>query len=93
MICARKGCAGKFEAKTHNQKYCSDDCCKIATNEKIKEKYYHKKARAAGIKFTCSAKECNQVLSRFTSDSICEGCKIKQIYDERKTILDMLDDN
>ena len=64
MICFNTKCAKEFNAKTHNQKYCSDECCKIATNIKIKEKYLYKKARAAGVKFTCSNKKCNQVLSK-----------------------------
>ena len=47
MICSNKECAKEFDAKTHNQKYCSDECCRIATNIKIKQKYYDKKARLA----------------------------------------------
>ena len=39
MICSNKECAKEFAPKTHNQKYCSDECCKIATNLKVKEKY------------------------------------------------------
>jgi hypothetical protein len=92
MICAYDKCEGvkEFEPKTHNQKYCSDECCKIATNIKIKEKYYYKKARAAGVKFTCATRGCNQILSRFTTGEVCEGCKSKEKEKERKDILDML---
>lgn len=92
MICAYEGCEGvnEFEPKTHNQKYCCDECCKIATNLKIKEKYYYKKARASGVEFKCSTKGCNQVLSRFTTDTVCEVCKSKERSKDRKVILDML---
>jgi hypothetical protein len=90
MICAYAECDNKFEPKTHNQKYCSDECCKIATNLKIKEKYYYKKARSAGVKFRCSTKNCNQILSKFTTDLICENCKAKQKAKDRKEILDIL---
>ena len=92
MICAYSDCKGinEFEPKTHNQKYCSDECCKIATNIKIKEKYYYKKARASGTKFECSTSDCNQILSRFTTDMVCEICKSRQRSSERKEILDML---
>jgi hypothetical protein len=38
MICANKECAKDFEPKTHNQKYCTDECCRIATNRRIMEK-------------------------------------------------------
>ena len=90
MICAYPECDNEFEPKTHNQKYCSDDCCKIATNLKIKEKYYYKKARASGVKFKCATRGCQQVLNRFTTDKICEVCKAKEKTKDRKEILDML---
>jgi hypothetical protein len=43
MICSNKECSKDFDAKTHNQKYCSDECCRVATNKRIMEKYYEKK--------------------------------------------------
>mgnify|MGYP003332424057 CR=1 FL=1 len=52
MICAYEECSNKFEPKTHNQKYFSEECCKIATNLKVKEKYFYKKARIADRKST-----------------------------------------
>ena len=42
MICHNKECSKDFEAKTHNQKYCTDECCRVATNRRIMEKYYEK---------------------------------------------------
>lgn len=90
MICDYLECDNEFEPKTHNQKYCSDECCKIATNLKIKEKYYYKKARASGVKFECATKGCNQILSRFTTDLVCEVCKAKERSKDRQDILDML---
>lgn len=90
MICAYEECDNEFEPRTHNQKYCSDECCKIATNLKIKEKYYYKKARLAGVAFKCSNKGCNQVLNRYTSDTVCESCKAKKKAQDRNDILDML---
>ena len=90
MICAHQTCNNEFEPKTHNQKYCSGECCKIATGLKIKEKYYYKKARASGVKFKCSMRGCKQILSRFTTDTVCENCKAKERTKERQDILDML---
>jgi hypothetical protein len=90
MICSNNGCINEFEPKTHNQKYCSDECCKVATNIKIKEKYYYKKARLSGKKFTCKTRGCNQVLNRFTTDEVCEVCKAKDREKERQGLLDML---
>lgn len=90
MICSNESCNNEFTAKTHNQKYCSDECCKIATNIKIKEKYIYKKARLSGQKFICKNIGCNQVLNRFTNNNICEVCKAKERNQERKKLLDML---
>ena len=44
MICANSECKKDFAPKTHNQKYHNDECCRIATNRRIMEKYYDKKA-------------------------------------------------
>ena len=35
MKCAYKECGKEFTPKTHNMKYCSDECCRIATNENV----------------------------------------------------------
>jgi hypothetical protein len=90
MICAYEDCNNEFEAKTHNQKYCSDECCKIATNVKIKEKYQTIKDRKAGIKFKCKNRGCNQILNRYSNGDECEVCKAKRVASERKNILEML---
>ena len=90
MICAFEECQNEFEPKTHNQKYCSDECCKIATNVKIKEKYQSTKARRAGVKFKCKNRGCNQILNRYSSNDECEGCKAKRVATDRNLILEML---
>jgi acetyl-CoA carboxylase beta subunit len=73
MICANKECAKEFEAKTHNQKYCSDECCRIATNRRIMEKYYEKKAIKNGAVRNC--KKCKAQLSRYNAVDICQQCE------------------
>ena len=90
MICIREGCENSFEAKTHNQKYCSDECCRIATNEKLKQAYYDKKARLAGKKRICKNKGCEVVPSRYESRNICNKCVGAEKQKEKKDILDML---
>lgn len=86
MICAYDECDNEFEAKTHNQKYCSDECCRIATNQKIKQKYYEKKARLAGKKRVCKTRGCKVLLSRYNPDDICSSCEAN----EKKKIRDSL---
>ena len=53
MICSSDECKKNFDAKTHNQKYCSEECCRIATNKRIMEKYYEKKVILGGITNNC----------------------------------------
>jgi hypothetical protein len=90
MKCAYEECNNEFEPKTHNQKYCSDECCRTATNLKLKEKYYEKKARRAGVVFKCKGKGCNQELSMYTDDYICNVCKSKKRSEERKLLIEMV---
>lgn len=74
MRCANEGCNNEFEKTTHNQKYCSDECCRDATNKKNKKKYYDEKERLSGKKRKCSSKGCNNLLSRYNSSTICNYC-------------------
>lgn len=92
MICAYDGCEGvkDFEPKTHNQKYCSDECCRIATNQKLKEAYYEKKARLAGKERICKSKSCNVVLSRYNPEKFCSDCLNKEKLLQKKRVLEMI---
>jgi hypothetical protein len=90
MICSNKGCTNKFEPKTHNMKYCSDECCREATNAKIKQKYYDKKARLAGAVRVCKTKDCEYKLSRYNSGDICESCISAEKKKEQQELLEML---
>ena len=90
MICSYDECNNEFDAKTHNQKYCSDECCRTATNLKLKEKYYEKKARRAGVVFKCKSKGCNQDLSMYDNDYICNVCKAKEKTKERNKLIEMV---
>lgn len=92
MICAYEECKKEFEPKTHNQKYCSDECCRIATNKKVKEDYYEKKARRSGVEFKCKNKGCNSILSRYSAEKVCNGCIAKEKERERQRLIQMLKD-
>ena len=85
-----KECGKDFEPKTHNQKYCSDECCRIATNQKLKEAYYEKKDRLSGVVFKCKGKGCNNELSRYSTDKTCATCQAKAKSKEKDALLDML---
>ena len=88
--CARDECDNTFTKTTHNQKYCSDACCRVATNSKIREKYYENKARLNGAKRVCKRRGCNSVLSRYNPGNICQECEAKDAQAQRNSILDMV---
>ena len=71
-------------------KYCSDECCRSATNEKLKEKYYEKKARLAGKKRICKSFGCNVLLSRYSDSDICFKCISFKKEKERKDLIEMV---
>ncbi len=87
MICANNGCTNEFTKTTHNQKYCSDECCRDATNRKIREKYYAEKERLAGKKRTCSSRGCKNILSRYNEEDICSECISKKEKSSRDNLL------
>ena len=90
MICLNSECKKDFEAKTHNQKYCCDECCRVATNKRIMEKYYEKKAIKNGSPRKC--KGCPGLLSRYNTDAYCSKCtKIKNTK-HRKSLMGIIDD-
>ena len=90
MICANKECAKDFEPKTHNQKYCTDECCRVATNRRIMEKYYEKKAIRNGAARPC--KKCKIQLSRYNKTEHCATCEKNIDLTTKGKVKRMLDD-
>lgn len=88
-ICARKDCGSEFVKGTHNQKFCSAECCRVETNRRIMEKYYDKRDQRLGKVRYCS--ECRTTkLSRYNNDKICAGCSTKQTVSANQSVIDML---
>lgn len=84
MKCSNSKCAKNFKPKTHNQKYCSDECCRVATNRRIMEKYYEKKAIRNGAPRVC--KKCKTKLSRYNQNEVCSTCEKKIAIDSKNAI-------
>jgi len=76
FICARPGCGVKAFKTTHNQKYCTNECCRIETNRKIMEKYHERAAIKKGKKRQC--KSCGTSLSRYNESDLCGACETKK---------------
>jgi hypothetical protein len=87
MICSNEGCEEEFSKTTHNQKYCSDECCREATNKKIREKYYAEKERLSGKKRICKTRGCKNILSRYNELDTCSECAAKENKNSRDNLL------
>ena len=90
MICANSECAKEFDSKTHNQKYCTDECCRVATNKRIMEKYYEKKAIKNGATRLC--KICKAKLSRYNDSTVCSACVNGKKDKTKKLIKEIIND-
>ncbi len=89
-VCAREGCENQWEkSKIHNQKYCSDECCRIATNKRIMDKYYERKEMLSGKVRYCV--KCNESkLSRYNMSNTCAACENKKETQANNLIIGML---
>lgn len=87
--CAREGCSEEFVKRTHNQKYHDDECCKLATNVRMMEKYYRRKAQQSGQTRYCSV--CfNTKLSRYNDSTVCSGCQMSREVSMNNSVASML---
>ena len=90
MKCLNLECTLEFEPKTHNQKYCSDECCRVATNKRIMEKYYEKKAIKNGAPRKC--KGCTAFLSRYNTEMYCSKCIKSKHTKNKNSLMDIIND-
>lgn len=86
--CENKGCDVEFVKKTHNQRYHDDECCRLATNAKVMEKYRAKRAQKLGLARYCE--ECSKRLSRYNPETVCNSCLLEREIEKRNSVLDML---
>ena len=89
-ICAYSECKIAFETAVHNQKYCCDDHCRLATNARIMEKYYERKARRGGKKRICESRGCTTVLSRYNASKYCAKCEGEKETNAKNELLAMV---
>lgn len=87
--CERRGCSEWFVKKTHNQRYHDNECCRLATNAKIMEKYYERRAQRLGHTRMCKACSVTK-LSRYNDDQVCSACKAAKRLETNNSVLAML---
>lgn len=87
--CQNAGCEVVFVKKTHNQRYHDDECCRLATNAKIMEKYYARRAQRLGITRFCD--RCGVTkLSRYNNATTCNSCLLQSQVSRTNSVAAML---
>lgn len=81
--CANEICGKEFESHRVNMKYCSNECCRKATNAKLIARYHSNKEKKI-VQRIC---KCGTKLSRYNDDTICHACRLKEEHDGRKALL------
>lgn len=87
--CARTGCEVDFQPSTHNQKYHNAECCRVATNARIMEKYYAQRDRQKGKTRFCRKCQITK-LSRYNDSDTCNSCKAKTRVTASAQVANML---
>jgi hypothetical protein len=68
-------CGNQFDTAVSYQIYCSVDCRELATKEKIAERYAVTRRKKRFGK-TRACKSCQQPLSVYNDDTLCQSCVI-----------------
>lgn len=87
--CAREGCENTFTPKTHNQRYCDSECCRLATNKRMTAKYHERQARKKGVTRICASCKTTK-LSRYNSTRICGACASRTAAERNGELAKML---
>lgn len=87
--CAYVDCGKIFEPATHNQRYHTSECCRLATNARIMQNYYEKKSRRQGRVRVCSSPDCHTLLSRYNEETVCSKCSSVDSSTERDNLKKM----
>ncbi len=88
ITCENKGCSVVFSKRTHNQRYHDDECCRLATNAKIAEKYHQRRAQKLGLARDCVV--CDNPLSRYNDTMVCNSCTRKREVSRNESVFSML---
>jgi hypothetical protein len=69
-------CSNNFVPNVNYQIYCSPECRKSSTKEKINERYRSKKRQSLIGKKRYCANKCGTILSIYNSKKVCGTCLI-----------------
>lgn len=88
FTCANIECGKTRERSTHNQRYCDSECCRVATNRRIKEKYHENKVRMGDRDRRCD--RCGTKMSMYNMDYTCGPCQQNIFITYNKEIMEYL---
>jgi len=88
FTCALEGCNVVGVKTTHNQKYCSTEHCREATNAKLMERYHEAQAIKKGKKRLCRTCGITR-LSRYNPGRDCSGCQTSGRVERNSGLTDL----
>lgn len=88
-VCARIGCEERFVKRTHNMIYHDSDCCRLATNERLKGQYHERQAQKRGEPRYCVVCGVTR-LNRYNSGRVCGGCQAERAATAKSSLVGLL---
>jgi hypothetical protein len=89
-VCEYRDCDVEFEPATHNQVYHTEECCRLETNARMKERYRENRDRRNGAVRICKTPGCGTKLSRYNESKYCSKCETAPEVQTNKQLLELL---
>lgn len=89
-VCDYRECEVEFVPTTHNQVYHTEECCRLETNARMKERYRENRARKTGAERICKTPTCNTRLSRYNESKYCASCDRAEDDRKNRELLELL---
>lgn len=89
-VCEYRDCDVEFIPSTHNQVYHTEECCRLETNARMKERYRETRARKTGATRICKTPNCGTKLSRYNESRRCASCERADDDKANKRLLELL---
>jgi len=86
-------CSSEFQPNVSYQIYCSPECRKFATKEKVNARYRAKKRLSQGKKQKRCSGGCGTIISIYSQSKFCNSCVVssKQVVNALKELKGIID--
>lgn len=80
-------CGESFTAHRANMVFCQQECCRLATNQKLIQKYHDNKLKKLNKSRQCA---CGAKLSIYNKEETCHACQLRSNEQQRNDLLSRL---